>query len=82
MLDYTKAFDRIKHKLLLSVPKYIGFSSATVTLLKSYLLIWSQAVVLEGNCSIFFNDENGVPQGSLVGSNIIYYLHLLIPELY
>lgn len=37
MLDYSKAFDKINHEILISILHYLGFDSNATALLKSYL---------------------------------------------
>lgn len=67
LIDYTKAFDRIKHSLLLQLCHYNGFSGNAISLLGNYLQNRSQAVLLNNTISEFKGVSNGVPQGSILG---------------
>lgn len=67
LLDYSKAFDTIKHKILLSLLHYIGLGPDAVTLFSNYLSKRYQAVSLRGQLSGFREIESGVPQGSILG---------------
>lgn len=70
LLDYTKAFDTLNHKMLIAILHYIGLSFAGVSLLYNYLKRRSQAVVYEGKQSSFLNLTVGVPQGSILGPTL------------
>lgn len=37
LLDYSEAFDRINHKILIAILKYIGFSMSAIRLMIDYL---------------------------------------------
>lgn len=78
LLDFTKAFDRIKHNLLIVILQYIGFSPSAVLLFTNYLQDRQQAVVVDKISSDFINIYNGVPQGSILGPTlfIIYTFRL------
>ncbi|XP_074041353.1 uncharacterized protein [Leptinotarsa decemlineata] len=67
LLDYSKAFDRINHSLLLAILKYLGFASSVVTLLGNYLTNRSQCVILNNKKSNTLKINNGFPQGSILG---------------
>ena len=67
LLDYSKAFDRIKHQLLLAILHYIGFTGNAMSLMENYLINRLQSVTLRGLESKFAIIENGVPQGSILG---------------
>lgn len=67
LLDYSKAFDRIKHQLLLAIFHYIGFTEQAKLLIKNYLTQRFQSVILGSSESDFALVENGVPQGSILG---------------
>lgn len=67
LLDYSRAFDTINHRLLLSIFKYIGFGREAVKLMNSYLSGRSQAVVYGDTISDPLRITKGVPQGSILG---------------
>lgn len=67
MLDYSKAFDTLNHEILLSVLKYIGFTSEATGLIKSFLTNRAQRVCMDGILSDFEDITLGVPQGSILG---------------
>nr|CAI5820590.1 unnamed protein product [Callosobruchus analis] len=67
LLDFTRAFDTLNHKLLLSILKHIGVDKQTENFFVNYLLYRKQRVMLNGNTSPFLNLRSGVPQGSVLG---------------
>lgn len=67
LLDYSKAFDRISHDLLLAVLHYLGFAGNAVLLMKNYLINRQQTVKIGNNLSDSLDVLSGVPQGSILG---------------
>lgn len=67
LLDYTKAFDRLQHNLLLAILHFIGFKDHAVELLSSYLNNRRQCVKFNGQISTVGDVNCGVPQGSILG---------------
>lgn len=67
MLDFTKAFDRVNHQLLLSILHYIGFSDLAIALISSYLVDRTQYVETDRGVSSALHVPSGVPQGSILG---------------
>jgi hypothetical protein len=67
LLDQTKAFDVVDHRLLLAKLKYIGFDATSVKWFSSYLINRSQCVKIKNNCSVLSAVPSGVPQGSILG---------------
>lgn len=65
--DYSKAFDRIKHDLLLHKLSKIGIKGNLLRWFSSYILNRSQAVVINNYVSGWIRIPSGVPQGSLLG---------------
>ena len=66
-LDFTKAFDRVHHKILLNKLCNFGISGSLLEWCSDYLLNRTQRVVIDGNCSTWLNIPSGVPQGSISG---------------
>ena len=67
LLDMSKAFDSIKHELLLSKLTKIGASTTTHKCFKGYLIDRSHVVKIEDTTSKALPLEFGVPQGSILG---------------
>jgi hypothetical protein len=65
--DYSKAFDRIDHAMLLSKLYNIGISGDLLRWFSSYIDNRSQAVVVNNYMSGWVAVPSGVPQGSLLG---------------
>lgn len=67
MLDFSKAFDTLNHKLLCAKLNYYGFDDNAVSLFKSYLSNRRQRVVINNDISNDGVISSGVPQGSILG---------------
>lgn len=67
LLDFSKAFDTVNHKLLLAKLKILGFQDRTCDWISSYLTGRSQRVETENESSEWADILNGVPQGSILG---------------
>ena len=67
LMDLSKAFDCLPHRLLVAKLKAYGLSTGTVDLLDSYLIGRKQQVRLGSNTSTWKNLFKGVPQGSILG---------------
>ena len=66
-LDLSKAFDSLRHNILLDKIKHLGITGLAYKLLQSYLLNRQQYVAFK-NCRSDLNFiNNGVPQGSILG---------------
>lgn len=65
--DFSKAFDRVNHSILLSKLKKIGFFSSILKWLESYLTDRTQRVQINNILSDSVNVTSGVPQGSHLG---------------
>ena len=65
--DFAKAFDRVKHSILLYKLNRMGIHSSLLGWIKSYLNSRSQHVRLRGWSSRTFDVTSGVPQGSHLG---------------
>lgn len=65
--DFSKAFDRISHVILLKKLRNFGFSHSLLTIFESYLSNRQQYVFYNGHKSTCFIAKSGVPQGSNLG---------------
>ena len=67
LLDFSKAFDRINHNLLVSKLKYYGFDIESCKIIKSYLYNRYQTISYNDMHSDRASILSGVPQGSVLG---------------
>lgn len=67
LLDFSKAFDTVRHDVLSDILRSVGFSFDAVHLVASYLGDRTQSVVLGDQCSVPLPVSRGVPQGSVLG---------------
>jgi Reverse transcriptase (RNA-dependent DNA polymerase). len=65
--DFSKAFDRLDHGLLMDKLSAFGLSSDFLELMKSYFTGRTQFVQISGVKSTEFAQTSGVPQGSILG---------------
>lgn len=65
--DFSKAFDKVNHDLLLHKLELIGFSNVCINWLKSYLTCRNQTVIFNNSKSKSIAVLSGVPQGSHLG---------------
>lgn len=66
-MDFSKAFDKLDHGILLTKLSMYGFSPSLITLLQSYLSGRTSYVEFNGLQSNSFIVKSGVPQGSNLG---------------
>ena len=67
LLDFSKAFDTVNHKLLLAKLKILGFQEDACKWILSYLSGRQQKVQTQNESSKWSPILNGVPQGSILG---------------
>nr|CAI5828984.1 unnamed protein product [Callosobruchus analis] len=65
--DFSKAFDRLDHDVLLNKLLYFGFSYNLLVFFASYLSERHQYVSYSGHKSHIYLASSGVPQGSVLG---------------
>ena len=66
-IDFTKAFDRINHKILLEKLKFFAFSDPTLKFFENYLSNRTQITLVNNHFSSPLQITHGVPQGSNLG---------------
>ena len=67
LLDLTKAYDTVQHKILLAKLNHYGIRGVVNNFFESYLTNRSQAGIIHDNHSSKSNIDIGVPQGSSLG---------------
>jgi hypothetical protein len=66
-LDFSKAFDKVNHSLLVHKLKRYGITGAINTWIASFLSNRQQSVIVDDTVSKPIPVESGVPQGSVLG---------------
>lgn len=74
-LDFSKAFDKISHRLLLAKLSCFGFTGAMLSWFKSYISDRHLTVVFNGSRSQSFTPTSGVAQGSILGP-LLFVLYI------
>ena len=73
-LDFSKAFDKVDHKIVLNKINNLGIEGKVHSWLKSFLTGRKQSVMVNGIMSEFKEVKSGVPQGSVLGPLIFLIL--------
>jgi len=66
-LDFSKAFDKVPHRRLLTKMETFGIKGDLLKWIDSWLTGRKQRTVLNGCCSEWASVESGVPQGLVLG---------------
>ena len=67
VLDFSKAFDKVPHQLVLQKLDFYGVRGDTLGWIQSFLSYRRQQVVLEGTSSSQASVISGVPLGTVLG---------------
>jgi hypothetical protein len=74
IMDFSKAFDKVSHSLLVHKLQHYGIQGKTNRWIKSFLSGRTQCVLVEGEKSSFIDVKSGVPQG-LGSSLFLFYIN-------
>ena len=74
-LDMSKAFDKVRHEGLLFKLKRYGANGELYNILKNYLQIRKQSIILNVLYSSWKDVKSGVPQGSVLGP-LIFLIYI------
>ncbi len=74
-LDLSKAFDRVRHKSLLSKLPSFEFYPSLCTFISSFLSGRSISAVVDGHCPKPKPINSGVPQGSVLSPTLFPVIH-------
>lgn len=67
VLDFSKAFDKVKHNFLIHKLSHYGIAGRTNTWSKSFLRDRQQVIIVDSTRSSFVPMDLGVPHGCVLG---------------
>jgi hypothetical protein len=73
IMDFSKAFDKVSHSLLVHKLQHYGIRGKTNRWIKSFLSGRTQCVLVEVEKSSSINVESGVSQGSVLGPSLFFF---------
>ena len=81
--DFSNAFDKIGHNLLIHKLKHYGIRGKVNNLIDIFLSDRTQVVIVESEQSSYLPVNSGVPLGSLLGPILfLYYINNIPTELH
>jgi hypothetical protein len=76
IMDFSKAFDKVSHSLIIHRLKHNGITGKINEWIKNFLSDRTQSVVVEGETSTSIPVESGVPQGSVLEPSLfLFYIN-------
>ena len=75
LIDFSKAFDMVKHSILMKILEHYGVRSKASQWINSYLHNRMQFVSIDGTDSKTRYMQYGVPQGSIL-AHLLFIIHI------
>ena len=75
IVDFSKAFDTVPHRLLLHKINNYGITGSTFHWISNFLTKRKQRVVVDGENSEWIYVKSGVPQGTVFGP-LLFLMHI------